>query len=374
MLEGLYLTLMIGPLQNPMPASLPFMESLQSVQVNSGRDRTGFQLTFTLGKLTPLQQMLSTGLLDPMSTRVVIVATLRGMPSVLCDGVITQNQITPNNEPGGSTLNVTGEDLTVLMDLEEVRIPFPSMTDAAKLYAILGKYASYGIAPIVVPPNSDSARSTNEGYDVQTVSDLAYIRQMASEAGFTFYLEPGPLPRTSLAYFGPDIRIPIPQRALNVNMDWATNVESLNFSHNGLSKQTTVITIMDPITKRIALPIPLPSIDVFKPPLGARIVPPAKKRFTNDLANLSPEQTAKRAFGLLREGADSVTGSGSLDVMRYGQILHARELVGVRGAGYAYDGLYYVESVTHNIKRGEYKQNFSLARDGLVSPTPVVPS
>lgn len=374
MLEGLYLTLMIGPLQNPMPASQPFMESLQSLQVNSGRDRTGFQLTFTLGKLTPLQLMLATGSLDPMNTRVVIIATLRGMPNVLCDGVITQNQITPSNEPGQSTLTVTGEDLTVLMDLEEVRIPFPSMTDAAKLYAILGKYASYGIAPIVVPPNSDSARSTNEGYDVQTVSDLAYIRQMASEAGFTFYLEPGPAPRTSLAYFGPDVRIPIPQRALSVNMDWATNVESLNFSYNGLSKQTTVITIMDPITKRIPLPIPLPSIDVFKPPLGARIIPPARKRFTNDLANLSPEQTAKRAFGLLREGADSVTGSGSLDVMRYGQILRARTLVGVRGAGLAYDGLYYVESVTHNIKRGEYKQNFSLARDGLISPTPVVPS
>jgi len=45
-------------------------------------------------------------------------------------------------------------------------------------------------------------------------------------------------------------------------------------------------------------------------------------------------------------------------------------LVGVRGAGLAYDGLYYVDSVTHNVKRGEYKQNFSLSRDGLISNTP----
>jgi len=44
----------------------------------------------------------------------------------------------------------------------------------------------------------------------------------------------------------------------------------------------------------------------------------------------------------------------------------------VRGAGLAYDGMYYVNSVTHNIKRGEYKQNFSLSRDGLISPTPKV--
>ena len=47
-------------------------------------------------------------------------------------------------------------------------------------------------------------------------------------------------------------------------------------------------------------------------------------------------------------------------------------LVGVRGAGRTYDGMYYVESVTHNIKRGEYKQSFTLSRDGVVSQTPVV--
>jgi hypothetical protein len=47
--------------------------------------------------------------------------------------------------------------------------------------------------------------------------------------------------------------------------------------------------------------------------------------------------------------------------------------VSVRGAGLAYDGFYYVKSVTHDLKRGEYKQSFTLARDGLISMTPVVP-
>jgi hypothetical protein len=39
----------------------------------------------------------------------------------------------------------------------------------------------------------------------------------------------------------------------------------------------------------------------------------------------------------------------------------------VRGAGQYYDGNYYVKSVTHNIKRGEYKQNFTLTRGGIGS-------
>ena len=38
-----------------------------------------------------------------------------------------------------------------------------------------------------------------------------------------------------------------------------------------------------------------------------------------------------------------------------------------------YDGMYYVNTVTHSIKRGEYKQNFTLSRDGVISNTPAVP-
>ena len=72
--------------------------------------------------------------------------------------------------------------------------------------------------------------------------------------------------------------------------------------------------------------------------------------------------------------ADAVTGSGSLDVLRYGRLLKSRGLVGVRGAGMAFDGLYYVKSVTHKIKRGEYKQGFALARNGLVSTVSRVPA
>ena len=71
--------------------------------------------------------------------------------------------------------------------------------------------------------------------------------------------------------------------------------------------------------------------------------------------------------------SDAISVSGSLDVVRYGRVLKSRMMVGVRGASLAYDGLYYVNSVTHNIKRGEYKQNFQLSRDGLISNTPRVP-
>jgi len=39
----------------------------------------------------------------------------------------------------------------------------------------------------------------------------------------------------------------------------------------------------------------------------------------------------------------------------------------VRGAGSAFDGLYFVKSVTSTLKRGEFKQSFQLSRNALVS-------
>jgi hypothetical protein len=72
------------------------------------------------------------------------------------------------------------------------------------------------------------------------------------------------------------------------------------------------------------------------------------------------------------QSGDVVQASGSLDVVRYGKVLKSRGLVGVRGAGLAFDGMYFVKEVTHNIKRGEYKQSFKLTRNALISITPKV--
>jgi hypothetical protein len=80
-------------------------------------------------------------------------------------------------------------------------------------------------------------------------------------------------------------------------------------------------------------------------------------------------------IGLTRaaRSAESVSATGSLDVTRYGAVLKARRLVGLRGVGEAFDGLYYVKSVTSKIKRGEFKQDFTLSRNGLISTLRHIP-
>ena len=83
-------------------------------------------------------------------------------------------------------------------------------------------------------------------------------------------------------------------------------------------------------------------------------------------------QGAARAQAQVDSSVDAVTAEGELDALRYGDLLQPRGLVGVRGAGFSYDGLWYVKRVTHNIRKEEYKQGFTLAREGEGSTVPVV--
>ncbi len=367
---SIQLTLLIGP-GMPVPALAEVTNALDSVQVSSSTDSSGFQLSFKVGKKSVLQTtLLPAGYFDPILTRVIIIVTVNGMPNVLMDGVVTRQEISPSNDVGKSTLTITGEDLSRMMDLVEMPfMRFPAMPTVARVYAILAKYAVLGIAPIAIPPVIPDMTNPLEEMPSQNGTDLAYIRELAFKNAYVFYVEPGPAPGSSIAYFGPDIRIPSPQPALNVNMDALTNVESLSFSLDGTAKKIVVITIMDPFTKKVPIPVPLPNISILRPPLGARPTVPSKLEFAEGMAALGPIDAANYALRMLMSSNDSVTGSGSLDVLRYGRVLRSRMLVGVRGAGRAYDGLYYVNSVTHNIKHGEYKQNFSLSRDGLISNT-----
>ncbi len=373
--KATYLTLLIGK-GVPIPPPREVTDALQSVQVTNSKDNSGFQLTFAMGKNSSLSMgLLPAGFFDPILTRVVIIVTLGGIPTVLMDGLITNQEISPSNEPGQSTLTITGEDLSLAMDLIELTMPYPAMPEVAILNTILARYAFLGIVPVVIPPFIPNIRNPVEGYETQTGTDREYIRDMARRVGFVFFVQPGPLPGQSIAYFGPDVNVPLPQRALSINFDSQTNTESMSFSLDGLAKQVKLFTIFDPATQRVPIPIPVPNVSVFKPPLGARLTPPARFSFSDDSANMAPAEAAQAILGFLMSGSNSaaIRGNGSLNVTEYGQILRARMLVGVRGAGLAYDGMYYVDSVTHNIKKGEYKQSFNLSRDGLISLTPNVP-
>jgi hypothetical protein len=375
MLRGkVNLTLMMGPVV-AVPVPKAIIDALTSVTVTTTAGQaSGFQLSFTFSSKSPLNTLLLLlGQVGPI-IRVIIVVTVNGSSTVLMDGTIAHHQVSPNVETGQSVLNVTGVDLSGVMGLIDFTgFPYPCMPAEARVALIVAKYAVFGMIPMVIPSVFIDIPIITERIPLHEGKDIEYIKKLADEVGYVFYIEPGPTAGMNIAYWGPEIKVGVPQPALNVNMDAHTNVESLSFSFNGAGTTMPIAFVRIPMT-HVSIPVPVPNVSILNPPLG--LIPPVPAQFEmmGDTSHLSTPQVLSRIIGRASTSTDAVTGEGSLDVVRYGRILKARALVGVRGAGEAFNGLYYVKSVTHKIGRGQYKQDFTLARNGLISTVPKVPA
>lgn len=375
MASPLYLSLLAGPVE-AIPVPKPLIDALTSVEITeSATGRSGFQITFTLANDSILQTFLLLTASAPIPVlRVILIATFGGLPQVVMDGIIQHHEVVPDAMQGSAQLVVTGQDLSSLMDLIDFSgLPYAGMSSDIRVLTILAKYAAFGIIPEVLPVLVPDIPIPLEQTPSQQKTDLAYIQQLAREVGYIFYIVPGPLPGMNQAYWGPQLRVGIPQPSLNVNMDSWTNVESLNFRYQPQSSVTPIVYIQESTTKAI-LPIAIPPVTPFNPPLGLVVPTPQQFEPLTETAKLTPGLALMQGMARAVETADVVSGSGTLDVLRYGQILRARSLVGVRGAGPAFDGMHYVDSTTHKIKPGEYKQSFVLKRNALISNLPLVPA
>ncbi|MEV7866257.1 hypothetical protein AB0P17_09185 [Streptomyces sp. NPDC088124] len=361
-----HLSLYMGPqLTRPVPAEVT--EALLSAQITTtAGERSGFQIAFDLTKTGVInRRLLPEGFFDPR-TRVIVTAAVKGVSTVLLDGLIVRQEVGASNQPGQTTLTVTGEDLTLLMDLEERTDRYPNLAPSQRVERILAKYADYGIGTRIIREQVQQPPREQWRVDYQTGTDLQYVNELARANGFTFYLEPGPRPGRSVAFWGPEQRIGQRQHALNVNMDNNSTVDQLTFAYDGTAREEPQARVQNPRTRDVTLLAP-PDIGPLRPPLGRRATPALKRKTLSGTAKKDPGQAEAEALARAATSADAISGSGSLDVNRHGYILRPRELVGVRGAGVTYDGDYYVKSVTHNLRPGSYQQNFTLSREGLIA-------
>ena len=359
----------------PIPVPKPVIDALSSIEITSASgEASGFSMVFSFSSKSPLATLLTlVGQIGPF-IRTIIAVTVNGTTSVLADGMILNHQITPNVQTGESTFTIMGKDLTSVMNyIDFSGFPFPCMPAEARVLLILAKYALFGIIPLVIPTLFMDIPIITDQIPTQQGKDLEYIEQLASDNGYVFYIEPGPAVGTSVAYWGPEVKVGIPQPALNINMDAHTNIDSLNFTFDAASKGIPLVYIQIKET-RTPIPIPIPNLNPLQPPLGLLAPLSVQLDQLGNTAKLSPMQALALGVAQSSRTSDVVTGRGSLDVVRYGHILKSRALVGVRGAGDAYDGLYFVKSVTHKIQRGTYTQDFVLTRNGLISTVPKVPA
>ncbi|MCB9765334.1 MAG: hypothetical protein H6739_36510 [Alphaproteobacteria bacterium] len=368
---GYHLTLQVGP-TIPQPAPRAILEAIDSIEVrHSDQGRSGFQIVLRTGRSrTDLidDPLVIEDLIQPFS-RVRIIVTIAGESNVLMDGFITTHQFSPGATAGTGTLTLTGEDISVMMDREEWTIPWP-IAPYLRVLAILAKYAVLGVVPVAIPPTTLLAPNPIDEIPTQSnATDRAYLTSLADLFGYVFYVDPGPATGVNTAYWGPPIRVGVPQPALTWNMGASSNVTSINFQHDPTPGTIYYGLVHTPIPGLSTLPVA--TVGTLRIPLSKRpslqnnLLYAQKKLIKPEWGNDTIALLVRAQSATDRSTDTTATANGELDVFRYGGVLKARQLVELRGVGQSYDGTWYVKEVTHSIRIGEYRQSFSLAREGL---------
>ena len=256
----------------PRPASYEVMNALTSVEVTNDVKQSGdgFQLSFTIGKTKRGEySLLQSGALDP-DARVVIGVRLGVRLEPLIDGVIYNHQVSPGEQPGTSTLTVSGRDISVMLDLEEKNGSYKNQSDSTIVESILGNYDRFGILPFKATPTADEPSETAR-IPRQYETDLKFIQRLAQRNGFVFYIEPVTM-GVNRAYWGPENRTGRRQPPLTHDLGPSTNVKTLRLMNDALAPIATSGTFIEPITKT-SIQIPaLPSLRI--PPLTSGPVRP----------------------------------------------------------------------------------------------------
>jgi phage protein D len=372
---GIRLTLLIGP-GLPVPAPAFVLTAMQSVEVAvSDSERSGFELVFRAGR-DPRIAGDSPIVASPQlvaGARTIIIATVGALPVVLMDGIVQETNFSPGAEGGGS-FTLRGFDLTAAMDQEERSTTHPAQGPGDIARAILLRYATYGIIPDVVDPLGAERPNPVEWTPIQNVSDYVFLKNLADQFDHVFTIEPGPVPMSSRAYWGPPPAAGLPKRALTVDMGPATNVANLNFENNEGQAASVQGEVQDRSTN-VAVP-------VVSMPVSARLplaAQPARVNTATARTRRYQAPSARSAGQALSEAqaqsdaaSETVSATGDLDTARYGGVLTPRNIVGLRGAGHSNDGNYRVRNVVHKIKPGQWLQSFTLSREGQGTTVPVV--
>lgn len=375
-LLGVHMALSAGPTV-PLPVPPDVTQRVKSVQVTESDSRpTVFSIVLDAGRSGPTAALDSPVLTtSPLraNARVVVELTMGVLPKVLVDGIVTETTLVPGGEQRAE-LTLTGRDLSVLLDRTEVSDEHVALEDSLQVLAIAARYAQHGILPTVIPPPTMDPPLPMERTPTQQATDWRHISDLAQWHGFVCCMIPGPVRGMSSLYWGPAVRAGLPQPAISVDLGPATNVQGqVSFMTDVQRPENVEGQVQD---ARTGQTMPVRTVAPTRPPLSALPVwvehqaSLRSRQFRG--TGISAAAAFARAQGVLDASVDAVTASGTLDGGAYGSVLRPRTLVGMRGAGWSADGLWYVQQVVHHITRGAYTASFTLQREGSGALTPVV--
>jgi hypothetical protein len=306
----------------------------------------------------------------PMSNIAVTAQAADGQAHCLIDGYVLAHEIHLDAAAASSTLKISGQDASWLMNMSETVREWADVTDGAAANTIFG---DYGFTPDPKNLDDDSAAHTSDTASLmQRASDAQFLRDLARRSGkfFRVYCTDKPGVRTG-AFVTPAVDGDA-VLTLTLNPSDKANIGPLGVSWD-IMRPTSIgarqLLFTDSSGESAGGDSTDPGIadldatglsDFAEQPVSALLTTPAVDSGTLD----------QRARAVLREAGWFVRCEGSTDTSRLGAILRAGTVVQVEAAGSLHSGKYLVWSVRHHIHANAHEMKFVLMRNAVGSAAP----
>jgi hypothetical protein len=357
-------------------AAKDFTAKLTELEVEEVLDLPGaFRLTLPVGATDAGDlDTVSDTRLAPSTNLAVTAQASDGTTHCLIDGYVLAQEIHLDTGTSKSTLKVSGQDASWLMNVSEVAKEWPDVTDGQVANAI---FSNYGFTPD--PGNLDDDSSTHDSSAaslMQRATDAQFLRDLARRDGKLFRVFCTDTPGRRTGYFGMPSLSGSPASTLTLNPADQANIGELNITWDVM--RPTAVTAMSALfTDNDANGAGGVTTDDGLSDLDAQALATFAGRTVTALLTTAAEDAAtisQRARSLLREAGWFVRCEGVTDAGRLGSILRAGTIAQVNAAGALHSGNYLVWSVRHHITAEKHEMKFVLVRNAVGSPAPAAPS
>jgi phage protein D len=309
------------------------------------------------------------GRIAPYANIAVVITPEEGDPECIFDGYVLSHKVHLPAGPAGATVDVWGQDASVLMGLEEIAKEWSGLSDTDVAAQI---FSNYGFAPSPDNGGESSPSHTDDEHTLmQRGSDIDFLRRVARRTGRWCRVMCADQPGQRIGYFATPNLKATPAITIDVNDPKTSNTALLEFTWDA-ARPTDVAARQASLTDDDSGGVSADTDDSGLQPLDERSLAQfiGKKRTVILTAAADTAELPARARGLLREAGWFARCEGTTDLALVKRVLRVGAVVDVKGCGSLLSGPYLVWSVRHSITAQAHTMSFVLVRNAMGAATP----
>ena len=306
----------------------------------------------------------------PLANVAVTAKAADGQAHCLIDGYVLAQNVHLDAAAASSTLKISGQDASWLMNMAETVHEWADVTDGAAANTIFG---NYGFTPDAKNLDDDSpAHTADTASLMQRASDAQFLRDLARRGGKLFRVFCTDTPGVRTGSFVTPSLDDDPAVTLILNPSDSANVGPLEISWD-VMRPTTVSAEQLLFTDSSGDPAGGDTTDSGLSTLDARDLAtfagqPVSALLTTPAVDAGT--VTQRAQAVLRDSGWFVRCEGSTDTGRLGAIMRAGTVAQVNSAGSLHSGKYFIWSVHHHITANAHEMKFVLLRNAVGNAAP----